>query len=226
MSDTTEACIRGCALYRRHLADCEDRDECRGCLPRRAEYGHLCWPCHRRFELMLHDCPIVYRWLTGNMGAGQGAARTRQDYERGKTDGAPAPIKVMVYDQRELLADRLAAWVDDMCESGNLTGPGRHTVAADAKFLRTWLTTIEKVDWVGDWWEELAETLSDAHSLAPWRPEVKRCRGVPCPECGETNLMIFGGESDVTCMSCRTMIPEARYGLWERIIREERQATA
>lgn len=224
MSEATKACIRGCSLYRRHLTDCEDPDFCRGCLPRRAEYGNLCWPCHRRLELMLTDAPVVFRWLTGNMAAGQGAA-TDAEHVTGSRE-QPAPIKVMVFDQRQLLADRLAVWADDLAETKSITGPERHTPEADAKFLLTWLPGVEKFAWIGDWWEELAETLSDAHSLAPWRPEVKRCRGIPCPECAETNLVIFGGESDVTCMSCRNMIPEKRYGLWEQIIREDRAASA
>lgn len=226
MTETTQACIRGCSLYNRHLSDCEDQDECRGCLPRRAEHGNLCWPCHRRLELMLTDAPTVYRWLTGNMGSGQGAARARQDYERGGGEGSPAPIKVDLFDQRQLLADRLALWADDLAETKAITGPEQHTVEADVEFLMTWLPGIERFYWIGDWFEELAETLSDAHSLAPWRPEVKRVSGIPCPECEETNLLIFGGESDVTCGSCRTIIPEKRYGIWESIIRSERQASA
>src|SRR5690349_9476755 len=71
MSETTEACIRGCSLYRQHLTDCDGFTdmgrECTGCLPRRAQYGHLCHTCHRRLELMLHDAPTVVSWLTGNL---------------------------------------------------------------------------------------------------------------------------------------------------------------
>lgn len=231
MSETTKACTRGCSLYRRHLTDCDGYDDtgrdCRGCLPRRAEHGNLCWPCHRRFELMLTDAPVVYRWLTGNMAAGEGAARAKEQHERSgaKGEDVPAPVKLDVMDVRDLLADQLAQWADELAERKSLSGPSRHTVAADTKFLRTWLPGVERFEWVGDWFEELAETMSDAHALAPWRPEVKRCRGVPCPGCAEVNLVIFGGESDVTCMSCRTMIPERQYGLWERIIRDERAAS-
>lgn len=175
---------------------------------------------------MLTDAPILYRWLSGNMAAGSGAARARQDYERGGAEGSPAPIKAGVLDIRDLLADRLAAWVDDMVETAHLTGPKDHTTEADAKFLLVWLTAIEKLDWIGDWWEELAETMRDAHALAPWRPEMRRCRGVPCPECSETNLVIFGGDSDVTCLSCQTLIPERHYGLWEQIVREQAVAAS
>lgn len=229
MTDT-QACARGCALLRRHLSECEGANDesCRGCLPRRAEHGRLCFPCHRRFELMLTDAPTVYRWLTGNLTAGEGQAPAKTGWITGsKGDGPPLPIKAHIFDARELLQDQLSAWADDLIEGRNLTGPSHHTVEADAKFLLTWLSTVESLEWVADWFEELAETLGQAHALAPWRPEVKRCQGVPCPECGEVNLVIYGGESDVTCMSCRLMIPERQFGLWEQIVKDEaREANA
>lgn len=228
MTETTRACARGCTLYRRHLAECEGANDgfCKGCLPRRAEHGNLCWPCHRRLELWLHDAATVHRWLTGNLPAGEGQAPDKAGWITGsRGDGPPTPLKTHIYDIRQLLADRLACWADDLTENRGLVGPGKHTVETDARFLLTWLTTVETLDWIGDWWEELGETMSDAHALAPWRPEVKRCSGIPCPECEEVNLVIFGGESDVTCMSCKTMIPEDRFGLWEQIVREERAAS-
>jgi hypothetical protein len=222
MTENTQACVRGCSIYQRHLDECAD-ELCRGCLPRRAEHGHLCWPCHRRFELMLHDAPTVWRWLTGNMSAGEGAARAKEDFERsGSADGSPTPVKLAVLDLRDLLADRLTLWADDWAEHHKVTAP-RHTVAAAAEVLLRWLPGLERLDWIGDWWEELAETMSDAHALAPWRPVMRRVPGVACPECREVNLGIFGGESDVTCLSCRTIIPEAWFGLWERIVRDEQE---
>lgn len=219
MIESTTACIRGCSLYRRHLSDCEDPETCRGCLPRRADHGLLCWPCHRRYELMLHDAPTVHRWLTGNMATGQGAAAEGEHVTASKE--LPLPIKAAVYDIRELLADQLAATVDHLVELLGVSGPGRHSVTTDVRFMQTWLTSIERQEFIADWWEELADTMVQAHALAPWRPAVKRVGSIPCPECGEANLMIFGGESDVTCGSCRTMIPEARFGLWEQIVRAE-----
>lgn len=217
----TSACVRGCTMYRVHLVQCEDKDACPGCLPQRAEHGRLCHTCHRRLELMLADAPTVYRWLTGNLTSGQGAARAHEDYERGGTPDLPTPLKLMVLDQRDLMADQLTEWVDDWCDRQALRGPARHSVAADSSFLLTWLATMEREEWIGDWWEALAETISQAHALAPWRPAVRRIKRTPCPGCGETNLVIYGGESDVTCQSCRIIMTEDRFELWERVLKAD-----
>jgi len=219
----TEACHRGCTMFARHLDECEGTDgTCRGCLPRRADHGHLCWPCHRRFELMLTDAPTVHRWLTGNMASGQGAAPDDMKVQS-SGDGPPLPLKAAVFDVRQLLADRLALWADDWAENHRVTAP-RHSVDADAEFLLRWLPGIERLEWIADWWEELAETMSDAHALAPWRPVMRRLPDVPCPECNAVNLVIFGGESDVTCLTCKALITERMFGLWEQIVQDEEVA--
>lgn len=226
MSETTKACIRGCSMYRQHLAECEGvADEtCRGCLPRRASHGHLCATCHRRFELMLTDAPTVYRWLTGNMATGSSGS-SDGDVVTGSRE-RPLPIKADVYDVRQLLADRLAAWVDDFAEDVDLTKPERSTVEADAAFLLRWIRSLELCDWIGDWWQELAETMSQAHALAPWRPTMRRVPKVPCPGCAETNLAIWGGESDISCLSCGIMMTEDKFALWERVLKIEEEVAS
>lgn len=222
MSEAIVYCIRGCTRKRAHVSDCEDRETCRGCEPRLAKHGLLCWPCHRRFAMMLAQAEIADRWLTGNLPSGEKAAATRQDYEqRHSTSEAEAPLHLAILDARTNLRDRLASWAEDLCEAKGLTGPKHHDVLADSMFLHTWLTTIEHLAWIGDWFEELAETMSDAHAVAPWRPELQRLRGTPCPECHAAALVIFGGEEDVTCLECRTQIPSRRYGIWTRILLEE-----
>lgn len=222
------ACVLGCKMLRLHLVECEGVNDstCRGCLPRRADRGRLCHRCYRRLELMLTDAPVVYRWLTGNLGAGQQASRAKQEHERrsGGEKGVietPVPVKIDILDTRDLLADQLTEWVDDWVQTNSLAGPSRHTPKADARFLLMWLPTMVREEWIGDWWEALAETMSQAHALAPWRPAVRRLPKVPCPGCGETNLVIYGGESDVSCQSCGIMMTEERFGLWEQVLREE-----
>lgn len=227
VSENRLHCTRGCVRRRRHLSDCEDRDDCRGCEPRLAEYGLLCWPCHRRMQLMLSQAEIHENWLTGNLPAGTTQGGMRQDYEsRGTKPAPPAPIKLAILDIRQLLGDRLATWADYLVTERSLTGPTQHSVKADSKFLLAWLGELEKLDWIGDMFEELADTLSDAHALAPWRPEANRLRGIPCPDCNEKSLFIFGGEEDVTCTACHGMMTPARYGIWTRMLAEENGVTA
>lgn len=221
MSQDITTCVRGCVRARRHLTDCDD-SQCTGCEPRLAQHGFLCWPCHRRFELMLEQAEIAERWLTGNLGSGIKAARGREDHERrGSAKEAPAPLNVAILDVRQQMRDQLAAWVDDLCEHTGLSGPGRHTLIGDTRYLLTWLSTVENLEWIGDWFEELAETMSDAHALAPWRPAFTRIPRIPCPECHSVSLGIFGGEEDVTCTSCRLQISPQRYGIWERVLKDE-----
>lgn len=229
MIETTSACVRGCVMYLRHLDECEgvNDETCRGCLPQRATHGRLCNTCRRRLELMIHDAPTVIRWLTGNMTAGDGSSRAKEDHERVRSEGdVPAPIKLDLLDHRDLLRDRLALWVDDWCEHKGLSGPDRHTPETDSDYLLMWLPGICGLEWIGDWWTEMAETMSEAHAMAPWRPAMRRIRGVPCPGCAETNLAIYGGESDITCLSCRIMMTEDRFELWERVLKQDQEATA
>lgn len=221
MSQTTKACVRGCTLYRRHLVDCADRDACSGCLPRRAEHGYLCSPCYRRFELMLTDLPTVERWLTGNLPTGTGQKPTDDVRVQVSGDGPPMPIKAEVFDARQALRDLADLLCSHWSIMRRVAEPTRGDLEAQSAFLLRWLPDIAQREIAARWWDWLALATSNAHALAPWRPALRRVPTIPCPECGETNLVIFGGESDVTCLSCRTMIPERRFGLWEQIITEE-----
>ena len=58
---TESPCIRACIAPRRHVfTEGEGRactEDCPGCLPRKAEYGHLCHACHKRLDQSLRDAP-------------------------------------------------------------------------------------------------------------------------------------------------------------------------
>lgn len=217
---TTKACVRGCSIRNQHRAECEG--DCNGCLPRRAEHGDLCWPCHFRLRDMLTKATALDGWLGGNMTMGEGAAKVRQDYERrGGEDGAPTPLKIEIYDVRQQLRDHWSSWVDWLVEREGLHGPDHHDVERDAGYLLSWLDRVEAWDTIGDLLEHTAYLMSCAHALAPWRPEVKRVPRLECPECGEVNMVIYGGDSHVTCHSCRAVIPAEHLGIWERIVEQE-----
>lgn len=213
----TSACVRACVIARRHLDEC-DTAECWGCLPRRAASGLLCWPCHRRLQLLITDAPDVDRWLQANQGPG-GQQRIRQDWERASSGSVVRAESLM--DQRYALSDLIASMVDWTCEAFDLDGPREMKMPVMCNFLLAWLTRVETRDWVTHWYDELAEVTSDAHGLAPWRPELRRCAGIECPECHTQSLVVHGGSEDVTCQNCRLMITPHRYGIWVRILLEE-----
>lgn len=223
MTESITYCVHECSRRRAHLTDCAD-PACRGCEPRRAEYGRLCRPCHRRLELMLTDAPTVVAWLRVHLPRGTSRPAKNDAELRRATAHPPAPVDFEVLDLEDQWEASLSGWVSELCEENNLTGPDDRSPTGCARFLLTWLSTVEAQTWVEALVEELAWLTTDSHAQAPWRPEMRRVRGVPCPECSQCSLAIFGGESDVSCLECRTIIPESRYGIWVQIAAEEASA--
>ena len=219
-------CIRGCRRRYRHLDACtgtrDDGNECTGCQPRRASHGLLCWPCHRRLEQWLSNGPnsLAYAeyWLEANLPKGSG---TRFDVEV-RSEPEREPINLERWDTLTLLRDQVLGWLETHCKERNLTGPDTYTIQTASTYLTAWLDKLEESEWVRDMWDELAETMSQAHALAPWRPAVRRCPGIPCPECEECRLVIYGGEVDITCQSCYMMYTRETYDRWVYMLAEER----
>lgn len=220
MTAPVGACVRECSYRNRHLDDC-DKADCRGCLPRRADHGHLCWPCHRRLELILTDMPNVAAWLDVHLPAGQRSS-AKQDWERsGTQEYPPPPIDLGIHDVIGDIHAKLKGWVELLTERFELHGPDHADIASTSTYLLTHIDRVESSDFTKDLWEELATVTSEAHALAPWRPELRRVEGIPCPECHNCALVIFGGEEDVSCLECRLIIPKERYLIWTRIAAAE-----
>lgn len=237
----TPSCERGCKWARHHIkgtptepgCPCDDPNHdgsvlghtcCRGCAPRPAKHGRLCWPCHRRLQLMLTDAPVVADWLHVHVLRTSTTQRIRQDYELAAGDGfPPIPLDVEIMAQQATVERAVIGWCGTLLQATNMTGPDRLTVSTASAFLLVHLSTIELHDWVVAMFADLAEVQSEAHALAPWRPAMRRMEGIPCPTCSECSLVIFGGEDDVTCLNrdCREMIPPGRYGIWVRMMTEE-----
>lgn len=211
-------CVRGCLDPHRRRGEC-GADGCRGCQHAPAKHGRLCRNCHRRLELMLTDAPTVVAWLNAHLTRGT-ARPAKNDAEMRRASGdQPIPLDLGVLDLVDTWEQTLTGWVDVLCESTapNLAGPSAHDPRTCARFLLTWLSTVEDQDWTEDCWTELADLTRDSHAVAPWRPTMRRVDGVPCPRCNRHALVVFGGEDDVTCLECRETIPPARYNIWTRI---------
>lgn len=228
---TSETCVRGCTRGGMHHGRCGDGPDhpdhpdtdCRGCIPRSATDGHLCWPCYRRLTLMLTDFPVIDEWLTVT-AARTSTSALREDHEMrrgGEDDGAPAPVDLAAIDHCDTLRIGLSGWVDVLVDHTVLVGPDVRTVTSCSGYLLTHLDRVADQDWVDALWLDLADLTSTAHGIAPWRPTAQRVPHVPCPECQRVALVIFGGDEDVTCTACHTMIPPSRYGIWVRMLDEE-----
>lgn len=221
-------CARGCTRARRHRTDCIEPDDCRGCQPRPSEHGQLCAACHQRLLMLLTDAPNVAAWLHAHLPHGT-SRRPRTDAElRQGTKEPPAPADLAVIELVDTWRAVLAGWVDNLCADRNLTGPTNQleptkppSMAERAKFLLVWLSIIETLPWLLDMFDELADLTRESHGHTPWSPEVRRVYGIPCPECHTCALVVYGGQSDVTCQHCRMVIPQARYGIWTRMLADE-----
>lgn len=289
MTDT-QTCIRACLAPRKHATDCEG-DECKGCLPRTASNGLLCYPCHYRLRELLQVAAVQHGMLLATAGKSEEQtftvetiAKTHQP-PRTSSDGkfsAPyartvtvamsqsEPVRLAALDAAQALSDWISQVTEAVVQQHNLTGPGRlrtagdprewkwHPVGSDgaasdydplvkighgreatwgqyiltdppatfevgtaSNFLLAWLDRLEGMDFIGDELEVLAETMSQCHSLAPWREEMARLTGIPCPGCHANSLARFGGDENVTCIRCNESIPPDRYGMWIRMLHDE-----
>lgn len=146
MSDTTTApCIRGCALLDRHLDECADQD-CPGCLPRRAEHGLLCHPCHRRLREMVTTIHVQWALLLAVAGrstehvlTAETEAKTHQP-PRTSSDGrhpnglfavplpsasGSEPVRIAAFDAADELANWLSTIVELVVDKHALRGPSK-----------------------------------------------------------------------------------------------------
>ena len=100
--------------------------------------------------------------------------------------------------------------------------PESFDVWTAVRWLRANLEWLERLEAIGDMMEDLRELMGRAHALAPWREQVKRIDGIPCPRCHRHTLRQYGGRDTVTCTTpwCREEIPQGRYLLWARIYEE------
>lgn len=242
---TYRTCARGCTVARRHLAACPDQDACRGCQPREAEHGYLCYGCHRRLLNLLESATgqsDLLRLMAGLKGEVEMTAvtiarlgtgwRTESDqrwdmlYAKGGVVGAESaePIRLACIDAEREIEDRIALWVVHLVNDYAMTDV-EAGVDAGARFLVQQLERLEWREAIGDELEAFMEIMSQAHPLAPWREQVARLRGIPCPECQATTLVMFGGDSDVTCIrhACRATMSHERYGIWTRMLADEQR---
>jgi hypothetical protein len=264
-------CSRGCTAPRRHVfVEGQGRacgDDCTGCLPRQAEYGHLCFDCHKRLKRMFTEAPgqhavleadvapsfaqhlhaetqakITTMWRTSTM---QDDASGLYAHPQGASGQESEPIRLACLDVAQELSDWLSQLVERLCDDYAMTGPPRSLngpesdpqrcghppfrfeVVTASEWLVEQIGRVEYYPGIADDFEDLRMLMAQAHALRPWREQVARIPGVPCPNCHRTTLVRYGGEVDVECQTkwCGSVFEPERYGVWVRMLHEEhRQA--
>lgn len=256
MSDTTEKpCARGCIRARQHRSDCDDAT-CKGCAPRPAEFGKLCYGCHQRLLNMLHNAHgqhMLLRAVVEPSSSQALTAETKVHYPQPRVDSSaplymqPAsrgmsadesePVRIAALDTAQQLDDILSSWVELVADLAALNGPERRLTAAESaqaeppsryeistatRWLVAQIAHLEACDGIDVLWTELAEVMSQAHALAPWRQQATRLPAIECPCCHRPALTLFGGDEDVTCTACHEIVPWARYAIWAKMITDAR----
>ena len=114
-------CIRGCVQARQHIEACEDQDACKGCEPREADHGLLCYGCHVRLLDWLKNAPWQH-YLLG-YAAEPNLSQALNDAIRATIFGTPTPLNVAAASCMTDLTDILSGWVEMLADQFALSGP-------------------------------------------------------------------------------------------------------
>lgn len=228
-----------CVIRFQHKPDCDDRDQCPGCLPREAVEGWLCETCDRYLRQWLGDgavssLPWVYDWLGREVGTLRSTA-IRDDWQRpSDKDSLPSVIGDRGHDLidcRQLMADRVYIAEERVRQSlgQHLGDAGPWSFADGVAFLRRHTIKIEDNPMlVGELYRKVQDSMVEAHALAPWRKTATTVRGqdgpIACPHCERKTLRRFGGDDFVTCVTCHATVHEKRFGIWTEMLEQEREA--
>ena len=238
--ERTIPCLRGCVHHDQHLEDC-DADDCHGCEPRKAVLGRLCARCAYRLEDWLSNDVAEPGWYSQPAGQrreirsslawaahcvddaiDRGIVGIAYDGDRiGYTKEPPAPVDLARVDLLRDLDDTMSSWLEAWCSHRGLRGPDVYELRYACRYLASWLEELATWEPVRDMWDELSLLMSRAHALAPWRQQARACDGVPCPDCGQPNLVVYDGDDLVTCRRCGATLHRDEYTRWTRIIADE-----
>ena len=237
---TFEPCLRGCTVGDQHLDDCEVED-CPGCQPRRAVRGRLCAHCaHHLEDWLSNDMPepdwhqqpadqrrpirasLAYAVQCVDTAIDRGIPGIAYDGDRvGTTKAPPAPVNLARLDVLRDIDDTMSSWLEAWCAHRGLRGPDTYELTYACRYLDSWIDELAAWEPVRDMWDEIRMLMSRAHALAPWRQLVKVCDGVPCPDCGHTRLVVYGGDDLITCRRCGATLHRDEYTRWVRVIADE-----
>lgn len=189
MNDTIAPapCVRGCTRYGRHITDCADRDTCRGCFPRPAEFGQLCESCHLRLAAMIQQAPAQRDLLLAVVTPSAQPSLTAQTIARipdgwriddshsrvrahaASTSSAPQegePLRLACLDLAQAIADTLSEWVERIVDETGARGPVQHQ-SNDARADSRRRVALVKGERAGYRWTE-APSRFEVHTASRW----------------------------------------------------------
>lgn len=229
-------CVRLHSTPNEHTPPCtcttqcpDHEDHCPGCLPVEAEHGLLCSTCSRRLRGFLgaeeglgepgresHGLPWAWEHLEHaypslSQAPGKGGS---------SVDDPEAERLAAVVSLRADVAERLLFWTLAVMNASRRAGPDipapeRLAVRRCATWLLGQVETLESHPDVAVAWQELADLMSRAHALAPWRPVPTEVRGIPC-RCGALALHDHGAE--YVCWACRWVFTPEQFRVWVRVL--------
>lgn len=234
-------CIRGFHYRNYHAETCPDAETCPGCEPRPAEYGLLCRSCwYRLDEWLSNDKPdeawlaepdpsrrreprsslAMARWAITS--AAQGVVGVAYDLDKiGASKEPPAPVNLARLDWLLETDDVVSTWLEAWVQHRGLSGPDVYELESACAYLHQWADELARWEPIADLWDEVADLMRRGHALAPWRRQARVCEGVPCPDCGEQALVVYGGDDVVTCYRCGGMQSRDSYSRWVRLLADE-----
>lgn len=226
----TTACIRGCTTFGQHTSDCSGG--CNGCQKRPVSHQKLCRTCFERLvDFLSTDTPktsqngaqglVWARWHV-EYCIDRGITAVAYDLDRtAATREPPTPVNLARLDWLRDTDDVVSSWLEAWCAHRGLAGPERYELRTACGYLGSWIDEIADWDPVADMWDELARLMSRAHALAPWRAAARHCQGVPCPDCGRAELVVYDGEDTVTCRHCGTRLHRDEYTRWVAMLADD-----
>lgn len=230
-------CVRSHAVLGEHVPPCtctrecpEHEGHCTGCRPVEATRGLLCDQDGRHLagflgaeegldpEHPVHGLPWAYDHLEHaypslSQAPGSGGS---------SIEDAEAQRLAHVVDLRKDMHDVVTSWVEAVSEHMDWIGPylpdppagltpdarRRLRLRRRAEWLLSHPDALHSHPAVAEAWQELADLMSRAHALAPWRPAPTHLDGIPC-RCGATELHDHGDE--ILCWACRRSLTREEY---------------
>lgn len=202
--------------------ECPDHDNhCPGCAPAEATRGLLCDRDSRILrghlgaeEGLDPDRPVHgLPWAWEHLQHAYPSLSQAPSSGGSSIEDAEAERLAAVVSLRADIAERLLFWTFAVMNATGLAGPDipateRLTVRRCSAFLLVQAEHMEHHPSVAEAWQELADLMSRAHALAPWRPAPTRLEGIPC-RCGAKAL--YDHTDEVKCWACGYTMDREQY---------------